>query len=83
MYNLYLGHKVITDGKKLFMYKKIDIAYIPTKECSYFCKNVFDDSSDEAIVKCKYDDSKNKWIPFESSSNKRPDTIDKLKQFVK
>lgn len=84
VYNLYLGHKVISDGKKLFMYKKIDIAYIPTKECSYFCKKSFDDSnSDELIVKCKYDVDKNRWIPDELSDSKRPDTVDKLKSLIK
>jgi hypothetical protein len=45
--------------------KKYSIAYIPTKEVSYFCKNLVDVYGDSLIVKCKYDLEKDKWIPFE------------------
>ena len=80
VYNLFLGEKVIENKKKILKYKKIGIASIPTKECSFFCKEIFNQiSEDNVLMDCKYDESKNKWIPINLATNKkRADLIDKL-----
>ncbi|QKF93839.1 adenylation domain of GTP-dependent mRNA capping enzyme [Fadolivirus algeromassiliense] len=84
VYNLYIGEKSIEGDKKLFKYKKIDIAYVPTKECSYFCKDAMSKSSNDGIlVDCKYDNTKGKWIPYKIiTDKKRPDTIDKIEHVL-
>lgn len=80
VYNIYLGEKAIQDGKKIFKYKKMGIAYIPTKECSYFCKDLFNKTEgDSVLVECKYDSGKNKWVPYKQVlDKKRPDLTDRL-----
>lgn len=77
VYNLYLGEKFQENGKSLFKYKKTGIAYIPTKECSYFCKDAFSKiGGDSLLVKCKYDNEKLRWIPIElATDRKRSDLI--------
>lgn len=76
VYNLYLGKKTIEDNKKILKYIKIGIAYIPTKECSFFCKNLFTDT-DTVMVDCKWYPEKNKWIPIKcNNESKRPDLVD-------
>ncbi|ARF09759.1 hypothetical protein Indivirus_3_8 [Indivirus ILV1] len=77
VYNLYLGEKFQENGKLLFKYKKVGIAYIPTKECSYFCKDAFSKMEcDSLLFKCKYDQEKSRWIPFDlASDRKRSDLI--------
>lgn len=78
VYNLFLGQKINENNKKLFKYKKICIAYIPTKECSFFCKNIFEHSN-ELLVECNYCKEKDKWIPFKLiTERKRPDLIDSI-----
>ena len=85
VYHLYLGQKVIEGEKKLFKYKKIGIAYIPTRECSFFCKDLFcKTTEDYVLVECKYDSNKDRWIPFKQSiDKKRPDLIDKIEGLIK
>jgi hypothetical protein len=76
VYNLFLGQKLIEDNKKLFKYKNIGIAYVPTKECSFFCKDAFM-NCEELLMDCKLDVEKNRWIPVKLSENKkRPDLLD-------
>lgn len=84
VYNLFLGEKSVEGQKKLFKYKKIDIAYIPTKECSFFCKDAMSKTAaDGILVECKYDNVKSKWIPFKLiTDKKRPDTIDKIEHIA-
>ena len=84
VYNLYLGQKFIENNKKLFRYKKIGIAYIPTKECSFFCKDIFNKTDkDSVLMDCKYDSEKERWIPFKLILNKkRPDLVEKIENIV-
>jgi hypothetical protein len=77
VYHLYLKKKSIKDGKKFIRLKKYCIAYVPTINVSYFCKDVFNssDDGDLIIVKCKLNQEKNKWIPFEQAKEKKyPDS---------
>lgn len=80
VYNLFIGEKYNEGDKKLFKYKKIDIAYVPTKECSHFCKEAFDKADDDnVLVECKYIPEKKKWTPVKVADNKkRPDLIEKI-----
>jgi hypothetical protein len=41
------------------------IAYIPTIECSRWCKNIFDTNNKRILMRCKYISYKHKWQPFE------------------
>jgi hypothetical protein len=84
VYNLYLGQKSIEGDKKLLKYKKICIAYIPTKECSFFCKDLFNQSKENAVlVECKYDSEKGKWIPIKQiMDRKRPDLYEKIEKLI-
>ena len=53
------------------------MAYIPTKECSYFCKEAFlKNNTDNILVKCNLDKDKGRWIPNEVINNrKRSDLV--------
>lgn len=89
VYSLYLSSKVTKNGKKYVKYVKYCIAYIPSQECSFFCKDVFENTAEEhVLVKCKYLADKDKWAPFKlATDKKRPDDerkiTKKLKKFVK
>lgn len=79
VYNLYLGEKLSDNGKKLFKYKKIGLAYIPTKECSAYCKNLFGVNDDSILIDCKYDTEKERWVPFKLvTDKKRPDLVNQI-----
>lgn len=83
VYHLYLKKKSIKDGKKFIRLKKFCIAYIPSIDVSYFCKDLFkvNDDTNMIIVKCKYDKNKNKWIPQEHAKDKRyPDSYKIVEQ---
>ncbi|AYV76876.1 MAG: hypothetical protein Barrevirus2_29 [Barrevirus sp.] len=77
VYTLFLGERYQEDGKTMFKYIKVGIAYIPTKECSFFCKEAFTKGETDAIlIKCKYDRQKGRWIPNElAKDRKRSDLI--------
>ena len=65
--------------KKGTRYKKYCIAYIPTSECSYFCKDLLS-SKESSLVKCTFVPSRNKWTPFENAKNRKiPDKLEDLK----
>lgn len=69
VYKLYLIEK----EQDKMRARSYGIAYIPTLDCSRMCKHITI-SSDRVIVKCKFDESKEKWIPMEHEPNKkRPD----------
>lgn len=75
VYNLYLGEISVENNVKLFKTKNVGIAYIPTKDCSFFCKEIFD-SVDTTFMSCSYDKSKKLWIPMKVVDDcKRPDLI--------
>jgi len=78
VYNLYLGKQIIKNDKKCIKYTKICIAYIPTTNCSYFCKDIFNNTlKNTALVRCKYILNKDKWVPYELVTDKKiPDSID-------
>lgn len=81
VYQLYLCKKVSKNGKKFMKFEKFDMAYVPTKDCSYFCKDLFDKiGTDTVLVECKYLPDRNKWIPVEESVKKRPDDIEKIRE---
>ena len=82
VYQLFLGEKEFINGKNFIKYKKIDIAYIPTKECSFMCKELFDKSKNDTILmECKYLPDKAKWIPVKDASHKKyPDFTSSLQK---
>jgi hypothetical protein len=78
VYDLLLGIKIEKDGKKYVKYKNCGIAYIPTKECSYFCNDMFSSNNglDHVLVDCKYMPEREKWVPIKRSNKNRPDFYD-------
>lgn len=78
VYELSLCDKKITKDDKTFIkYKKVDIAYIPTKECSDMCK-AFLKNDQCALVECEYLSNKDKWLPIRLSNAKQPDSFDMI-----
>jgi len=69
VYNLYLGNKVMINGKNVLKYIKVGMALIPTKDCSTFCRELFSNNIEHVFVKCKYMRNKSKWVPFELVAN--------------
>ncbi|CAH6421525.1 Hypothetical protein KVN_LOCUS338 [uncultured virus] len=85
VYGLYLGKIIKENNKKFLKYKNFCLAYIPSKECSAFCKEIFSGSNIEtAFVECKYIPEKDKWIPFKLLiDKKRPDDIEIVEEQLK
>lgn len=71
VYQLYSA-KIVNEKMK---YNSVGIASIPTLVDSQFCKSLFINNEESAYVKCKYDNLRNKWIPFEKVNAKKPDII--------
>jgi len=82
VYQLYLSNKIEKNGKKFVKFKKYGIAYLPTLECSYFCKDLFENTDSDAImIKCKYLADRQKWVPIKHSpESKIPDELDTIKE---
>jgi len=78
VYNLYLIDDKNELKKKIL--KKIDIAYIPTKQCSFMCRELIKQNIlERLLMKCKFDTEKEKWIPVEKNNiNKIPSTINEI-----
>ncbi len=82
VYKLFVVEEVMKEEKTIYKTKKMGIAYIPTKECSQLCKDVFNKTvNNRALFKCKFDSNKNKWIPLEEARNvKVPNKINEIEQ---
>jgi len=81
VYKLFVVEEVEYNGKKILKTKKMGIAYIPTKEISFYCKEVFNKNiSGRALFKCQFEENRNKWIPLEESKeNKIPAKLSDIK----
>lgn len=66
VYSLCLFKEVIKNNKKYGKYKKYCIAYVPTAQCSYFCKDILA-SKDSILVVCSYLQDKKRWIPVKEA----------------
>lgn len=82
VYKLFVVEEVNKDNKIILKTKKMGIAYIPTKDCSQLCKEVFNKNvSNRTLFKCKFDNEKNKWMPFEEAKNvKVPNKISEIEE---
>ena len=80
VYKLFLIFPCNNDGKNILKTKRFGIAYIPTIECSKMCKNLTV-TTGKVLMKCKYDDAKEKWIPIEPDTKKKcPDYVSTLEE---
>jgi len=70
-------------NKKIIKPKRIDIAYIPTRERSIYCNNAFKHDKKSIMVKCRYDESYGKWIPIKKVKDKKPDQMSQVDNLVK
>jgi len=77
VYKLYLLNKIKKNNRKIVKSKKIDIAYIPTSECSKLCKDLIEDKK-KVLVECKYNNRMKKWTPINHSDAKRPNFINEI-----
>jgi hypothetical protein len=76
VYDLYVRH----DTKNKV--KKYGIAYIPTNDCSTFCRELFEGEEEKTIVvKCGYAENKGKWMPMKVSK-KKPSKFEKVKKLL-
>ena len=82
VYKLILVTKQMDGGRSVLKTKHMGIAYIPTIDCSKMCKELTS-TNGRALVKCKYDDAKEKWIPIEENNVKKyPDTLDTFESMM-
>ena len=78
VFKLYLSEFVKENQKNLLKSKKMGIAWIPTMECSQLCSKILENKTN-ALVKCKYIPSENKWQPIElDCKSKYPTNISTL-----
>ena len=80
VYKLFAVEEVNKDDKKILRTKKMGIAYIPTKDISLKCKEIFNKNvNGRALFRCKFDDNKNKWLPIDEIKNvKIPNKINEI-----
>ena len=76
--------KIAPDVYDLYLYdetskktKKYGIAGVPDKKCSLFCRETFEQNTDQKIImKCVYSEKFHKWIPSKfMASVQRPDAF--------
>lgn len=80
VYKIFLVFPYECDGRKILKTKKIGIACIPTIACSKLC-NECTFATGKSLMKCKYDETKEKWIPFERDVVKKcPDYVSTLEE---
>lgn len=75
VYNLYLCAVIKKKERNVLKSRRIDIAYIPTIECSKKCRDILK-NKDNTLIYCIYNKVKNKWIPIKECNTKnKPDLI--------
>jgi hypothetical protein len=62
--------------------RKFSLAFIPTVECSNFCKFLYNDKNQESVlVECNYLADKDKWVPSKLIEGKKnPDRLKKVEE---
>lgn len=71
--DIYYVYCINEDGTKML---KIGIFSINTIETSIMCKKIMKEKKNgRALMRCKFDDKKNKWIPIEEVNEKYPNNI--------
>lgn len=75
VYNIYS----IFNNNKKYIYKKIDIAYVPTYDLSVNLRAQFLNET-KIIFDCKLDYDKNKWVPIKKSKLNKIDIINEDKR---
>lgn len=80
VYKLFLVSPCNEGGKNVLKTRRFGIAYIPTLACSKMCKDLTI-TTGKVLMKCKYDDIKEKWIPIEPDKTKKcPDYVSTLEE---
>lgn len=80
VYNLYAVEKTERNGKKVLRRVKMGIAFVPGISRSAWCREILEKSGGNSVlVKCKFDNDKSKWEPFDiDKSAKRPTMLDTI-----
>lgn len=80
VYDMSLAEIYYEDNKKYVKYKNCGIALISTKECSAYCKQIFDEKLKQTLLfECKYVDNKKKWEPVKYVDGTLPSNYNELK----
>ncbi len=81
VYKIYCVDEVLKNNKNILKIYKLGIAYIPTKEISIMCRDILS-KSPRAMFQCKFDESKNKWIPIKNIDSCVPDKISDIRKIL-
>lgn len=84
VYNVFCADREIINGKNCLKLKKLGIALIPDKNCSSNCKNLFNSKMNgKALMKCKFNSDKNKWIPLDENKEKKyPSLLSEIEKYL-
>lgn len=72
VYKLFLVEKIVVNGKNGLKSKKMGIAYLPDTKSSVLCRNIVGSSpNSKALMICKFNNDKNKWIPISKDTSRK------------
>jgi hypothetical protein len=74
VYFISCAQKELINNKSVIKIIRLGISLIPNTETSVLCKNIISSKiNGKALMKCKFDQNKNKWIPIsEDKTSKLP-----------
>lgn len=80
IYKLYAVERVNKNNKIMYKRKNMGIALIPSIQKSIWCKEIIS-KSNNVLVKCNYDSSKNKWEPIsEERTQTMPTQLEEIEK---
>jgi hypothetical protein len=76
VYYVSCADRIKDNGKNIIKIIRLGIALIPSKETSVLCKNlVASKTHGKILMKCKFEQDKNKWIPIEEDKSAKLPTL--------
>lgn len=76
VYYVSCAQKENIEGKNIIKIIRLGIALIPSKDTSKLCKSLFQNrQNNKMLMKCKFDQDKNKWIPIEENKTSKLPTL--------
>lgn len=76
VYYVFCTEEDSINGKKVLRIKKLGLALIPNNVCSNTCRNILQSkASGRALMKCEFNQDKNKWIPIEETKDRKTPSL--------